>query len=60
VISPYAYVFHTRSASFGAEKETLIKGAVETVMRRHPDYVPLVKAAFVSPEMLALRAAARR
>jgi GT2 family glycosyltransferase/glycosyltransferase involved in cell wall biosynthesis len=60
VISPYAYVFHTRSASFGAEKETLIKGAVETVMRRHPDYVPLVKAAFASPEMLALRAAATR
>ncbi len=58
VISPYAYVFHTRSASFGAEKEKLIKGAVETVMRRHPDYVPLVKAAFAAPEMLALRAAA--
>lgn len=58
VISPYAYVFHTRSASFGAEKEKLIKSAVETVMRRHPDYVPLVKAAFASPEMLALRAAA--
>jgi GT2 family glycosyltransferase/glycosyltransferase involved in cell wall biosynthesis len=58
VISPYAYVYHVRSASFGAEKEKLIKGAVETVMRRHPDYVPLVKAAFASPEMLALRAAA--
>lgn len=58
VISPYAYVYHVRSASFGAEKEKLIKGAVETVMRRHPDYVPRVKAAFAAPEMLALRAAA--
>lgn len=58
VISPYAYVYHVRSASFGAEKEKLIKGAVETVMRRHPDYAPLVKAAFASPEMSALRAAA--
>lgn len=58
VIAPQAYVFHTRSASFGAEKEKLIKGAVETVMRRHPDYVPMVKAAFASPEMLALRRAA--
>jgi GT2 family glycosyltransferase/glycosyltransferase involved in cell wall biosynthesis len=58
VISPYAYVYHVRSASFGAEKEKLIKGAVETVMRRHPDYAPLVKAAFASPEMMALRAAA--
>ena len=57
VISPYAYVYHVRSASFGAKKERLIKGAVETVIRRHPDYVPLVKAAFASPEMSALRAA---
>lgn len=58
VISPYAFVFHKRSASFGAEKEKLIKGAVETVMRRHPDYGPRVTAAFAAPEMLALRAAA--
>ncbi len=58
VISPYAFVYHKRSASFGAEKEKLIKGAVETVMRRHPDYARRVNEAFSAPEMLALREAA--
>ncbi len=58
VISPCAYVFHTRSASFGAEKEKLIKGAIDTVTRRHPEYAAKVKAAFGSAEMKALRAAA--
>ncbi|MFN3959409.1 MAG: hypothetical protein ACK4NP_05805, partial [Parvularculaceae bacterium] len=58
VISPYAFVFHKRSASFGAEKERLIKGAVDTVIRRHPDYARLVSEAFGAPEMLALREAA--
>jgi GT2 family glycosyltransferase/glycosyltransferase involved in cell wall biosynthesis len=58
VISPYAFVFHKRSASFGAEKERLIKVAVETVMRRHPDYARRVNEAFSAPEMLALREAA--
>jgi len=58
VISPYAFVFHKRSASFGAEKERLIKGAVDAVMRRHPDYARLVSEAFSAPAMLALREAA--
>tara|TARA_R110000868_G_scaffold208557_2_gene458090 strand:- start:26645 stop:32311 length:5667 start_codon:yes stop_codon:yes gene_type:complete len=57
VISPYAYVFHVRSASFGEEKETLIKGAVDTVTARYPDYARLVKEAFGSDKMQALRAA---
>lgn len=59
VISPHAYVFHERTASFGAEKETLIKNAVDTVTKRHPDYAARVKAAFNSPAMLQLREAAR-
>jgi GT2 family glycosyltransferase/glycosyltransferase involved in cell wall biosynthesis len=59
VISPSAYVFHERTASFGAEKETLIKHAVDTVTKRHPDYADRVKDAFNSPAMLELREAAR-
>jgi hypothetical protein len=59
VISPSAYVFHERTASFGAEKDTLIKHAVDTVTKRHPDYADRVKSAFNSPAMLELREAAR-
>lgn len=59
VISPHAYVFHERTASFGAEKESLIRNAVDTVTKRHPDYADRVKAAFNSPAMLRLREAAR-
>lgn len=59
VISPYSYVFHVRSASFGEEKETLIKGAVDTVTARYPEYAALVKASFSSAEMQALRKASR-
>jgi GT2 family glycosyltransferase len=59
LISPHAYVFHERTASFGAEKETLIRNAVDTVTRRHPDYADRVKAAFNSPAMMQLREAAR-
>ena len=48
----------TRSLrSFGEEKETLIKGAVDTVTARYPDYARLVKEAFGSDKMQALRAA---
>jgi GT2 family glycosyltransferase len=58
VISPYAYVFHKRSASFGEEKALLIKGAVDKVTKRYPDYAPKVKSAFASAEMAVLREAA--
>ena len=57
VISPYSYVFHVRSASFGAEKERLIVSAVNTVTRRYPDYARLVREAFASADMQELRQA---
>lgn len=60
VISSSTYVFHVRSASFGPEKETLIKGAVDTVTRKHPEYAAKVKAAFASSQMRALREAVAR
>nr|WP_301287256.1 glycosyltransferase [Sphingobium sp. OAS761] len=55
-ISPHAYVFHQRTASFGSEKDGLIKTAMEIVHQRHPDYARKVKAAFGSGRMKALRA----
>ncbi|MCI4588667.1 glycosyltransferase [Sphingobium sp. BYY-5] len=55
-ISPHAYVFHQRTASFGNEKEGLIKTAMEIVNQRYPDYARKVKAAFGSGRMKALRA----
>ena len=57
VISPYAYVFHVRSASFGDEREMLIDGAVEAVTKRYPEYPGKVKEAFASEDMAALRKA---
>lgn len=57
VISPYAYVFHKRSASFGDAKDALVKAGVDTVTRRYPDYAERTKAAFGSEEMSALRTA---
>jgi GT2 family glycosyltransferase/glycosyltransferase involved in cell wall biosynthesis len=59
LVCPNAYVFHVRTASFGAEKEKLIKHAVDTVTKRHPDYGARVKAAFNSTAMARLREAAR-
>jgi lipopolysaccharide biosynthesis protein/GT2 family glycosyltransferase/glycosyltransferase involved in cell wall biosynthesis len=57
LLTPWAFVHHVRSASFGAEKQTLIKAGVEAVERLYPDYVSLVKEAFSSPAMRALREA---
>ena len=59
-ISPHAYVFHQRTASFGAEKEGLMKTAMEIVNQRHPDYARKVKAAFGSGRMKQLRALAAK
>lgn len=59
LISPHAYVFHVRTASFGAEKEGLLKEAIRKVTSLHPDYASRVKSAFSSTQMQDLRAAAQ-
>jgi len=58
LITPWSYVFHVRTASFGQEKEQLIRTGVSEVIRRHPTYTTRVKEAFGSHEMMALRDAA--
>ena len=60
LVSPWSFVYHVRSASFGSEKETLVRAGVDTVTRRYPDYAALVAHAFGGPEMAALRAATAR
>ena len=57
LISPWAFVFHVRTASFKGEKDKLIKAGVDVVTKRYPDYAPMVKAAFAAPDMMALREA---
>lgn len=60
VVSPWSYVFHVRTASFGGEKEKLVRAGVDVVTRRYPDYAKRVNEAFSSVQMTALRAAATR
>lgn len=57
VITPWTFVFHSRSASFGAEKDVLVKQGVDVVTKRYPDYASLTKAAFSCPEIQSLRVA---
>ncbi len=57
LISPYSFVFHERTKSFGKEKEELVKNAMEIMGRKHPTYAKRVRAAFSSSEMLHLRQA---
>ena len=60
LISPHAYVFHQRTASFGAEKHDLINSAMDIIDKRYPDYGRKVKAAFSSHEMKELRLLVQR
>jgi glycosyltransferase involved in cell wall biosynthesis len=55
LISPYSFVFHERTASFGKEKEQLIENAIATISRKYPDYSTRVKIAFASEEIKELR-----
>lgn len=55
VITPWAFVFHKRNASFKSEKDSLIQPGINVVTQRYPDYAQRVKDAFSSPAMLDLR-----
>ncbi|MCG6203886.1 glycoside hydrolase family 99-like domain-containing protein [Rhodopseudomonas sp. HC1] len=61
VISPWSFVYHVRTASFGeVEKKRLIQPGLDVVTRRYPDYASLVKTAFAGIEMESLRTASKR
>ena len=59
VITPAAYVRHRRNASFGAEREALLKSAQARLAQIHPEYRDAVEAAFSSETMADLRRRAR-
>jgi glycosyltransferase involved in cell wall biosynthesis/GT2 family glycosyltransferase len=60
LVSPWSFVYHVRSASFGSGKAALVKAGVDVVTGRYPDYAARVREAFAAPAMTALREAARR
>ena len=57
LLTPHAFVFHLRSASFGAERESLARQGLDVVLARYPDYLRDVGAAFSSTAMRSLRQA---
>ncbi|WP_313731296.1 glycoside hydrolase family 99-like domain-containing protein [Pseudomonas sp.] len=56
IITPWAFVYHVRTASFKGEKEKLVKSGVDIVINKFPDYTTRVKSAFNSEYMSQLRA----
>lgn len=57
LITPWSFVYHSRTASFKGEKEVLVKAGLDVVKKRYPDYVKQVEEAFSAPAMEALRRA---
>ena len=59
LVDDKTYVRHEREASFGAEKESLMKSGREAVDRLHPTYTEEVRAFVRSPAIEAARASVR-
>lgn len=55
VISPWSFVYHIRSASFGSEREKLVRDGLKILLSRYPDYKELVEKYFNSKQILKLR-----
>lgn len=55
ILTPSAFVYHIKTASFKGERTQLIKNGEETMKRMFPSYFKRVKKAFSSAEMLSLR-----
>ncbi|MEE1918371.1 glycoside hydrolase family 99-like domain-containing protein [Pseudomonas asiatica] len=55
VITPWAFVYHVRTASFKGEKDKLVKAGVDIVIKKFPSYSQSVKNAFSSESMNQLR-----
>ncbi|MDD1984024.1 glycoside hydrolase family 99-like domain-containing protein [Pseudomonas asiatica] len=56
VITPWAFIYHVRTASFKGEKDKLVKAGVDIVIKKFPNYSQSVKSAFSSEPMQRLRA----
>ena len=55
ILSPWSYVYHKRSASFGTEKARLVKEGELSLARLHPEYGDLVRKAFSGDQIRTLR-----
>jgi GT2 family glycosyltransferase len=55
LLTPSAYVYHIKTASFKGERTQLIKDGEDTIKRLFPSYFKRVKKAFSSVQMLSLR-----
>lgn len=55
LVDDSTFVFHTRSASFGEEKQALIETSAQVLREKHPEYKPLVNAFTTSSAMLQMR-----
>lgn len=55
IIDDATYIYHERSASFGADKEALIKQNRAILDERYPDYTERVREFLASPEMNTVR-----
>jgi GT2 family glycosyltransferase/glycosyltransferase involved in cell wall biosynthesis len=60
VVSPRAFVYHARSASFGSQRQALSQRAALVLDARYPDYAARVAQAFAAAPMQALREAVAR
>jgi GT2 family glycosyltransferase/glycosyltransferase involved in cell wall biosynthesis len=59
VITPWAYVYHERNASFKGQKILLLEQGLASVEARYPKYTALTKESFASKAMRKLREAAQ-
>lgn len=55
IVTPWAFIYHVRTASFKGEKDKLVKAGVDIVIRKYPNYAENVKNAFSSESMNQLR-----
>lgn len=60
VVDDRSFVWHQRSASFGAEKAALIASARTVLDERYPEYRALIRVFEGDPAMLAMRWRVRR
>ncbi|MBP0447008.1 glycosyltransferase [Roseomonas sp. SSH11] len=60
VVDDRSYVWHQRSASFGAEKAALIASARGVLDERYPEYRTMIRMFEGDPAMLAMRWRVRR
>jgi len=56
VITPWTFVFHKRTASFGNERTKLVQQGMNIITKRYPDYEKRVEEAFSSMKMTQLQA----